>query len=282
MSDRLNYAILSMDAYNRGYGVAITELGGEGSRIGNAVIGKDAEQLLSAGLAQSAGFYAITYSYNGVKVISFRGTNTADGMLAADVIHGWPLGGGFYNADQAELAIEFYRAVVGKTNAGVVRNPYTAPIVTTGHSLGGGLAGYVAMLYGKNSWVYDTMAFEDGAGATRSDAAIADLAGDPFGFKASIYGQYAIKPTNSAGIRALQIDGQVLDLPGFVGGVAYIPTTSYDLGSDNDLGLIEKHSQALLVSRIYADEGITQTDWETASKPLWRAFFNDEIGRAHV
>ena len=45
--------------------------------------------------------------------------------------------------DQARLTIEFFRAVAGDG-----ADPFAANITTTGHSLGGGLAGYAAMLYG--------------------------------------------------------------------------------------------------------------------------------------
>ena len=49
VSKDLLLSILSMDAYNRGYNPSIAELGGEGSQIGNATIGRDAEQLLLCG-----------------------------------------------------------------------------------------------------------------------------------------------------------------------------------------------------------------------------------------
>jgi Ca2+-binding RTX toxin-like protein len=291
MSDRLNFAILSMDAYHRGYDAAITGLNVSRTvngvkiveKIGNASI---LETELPTG-SESAGFYAIAYSYNGVKTIAYRGTDF-NGIDPRDPIHGFPLGGGVYQADQAELAIKFYRAVVGTNAAGVARNPYNAPIVTTGHSLGGGLAGYVASLYGKNAWLYDTMAYTLGAELANTAATGQAAIGDPFGLKADIYGQYAIKPINTSGIRAAQIRDQFLDLPGFVGGtILGLGTDTYDIGEDNfiasdlnTLGVGKRHSQALLVSRIYADESITQNDWKNAYKPLWKAYFNEEVAKA--
>ena len=85
ISKDLFLAILSMDSYNRGYGAGIEGLGGEGTQIGAATLGKDAEQLLDQGSAQAAGFYAIAYDVkaSGVEgidsdttVISYRGTDT--------------------------------------------------------------------------------------------------------------------------------------------------------------------------------------------------------------
>ena len=91
ISKDLFLAILSMDAYNRGYNSGISGLGGEGSKIGAATIGKDAEQLLDQGAAKAVSFYAVAYELNnrpdgtggsgvdglaaGTTVISYRGTD---------------------------------------------------------------------------------------------------------------------------------------------------------------------------------------------------------------
>lgn len=61
VSSELMYAILAMDAYNRGYNPGIAGLGGMGSQIGTATVGEDAETLLSQGSAFATGFYAIAY-----------------------------------------------------------------------------------------------------------------------------------------------------------------------------------------------------------------------------
>ena len=58
----LIYAILAMDAYNRGYGAGITDLGdAEGTLLGNFTLLKTAED--QAGIAKSAGFYAIAFEH---------------------------------------------------------------------------------------------------------------------------------------------------------------------------------------------------------------------------
>ena len=90
ISKDLFLSILSMDAYNRGYDAGIAGLGGEGSQIGNATIGRDAEQRLSPGTAQAAGFYASAYTLNGETIISYRGTDRylADGATGGDIWNG--------------------------------------------------------------------------------------------------------------------------------------------------------------------------------------------------
>lgn len=69
MNRDLLLAILSMDSYNRGYGVGIKDLGGIGSRIGNALLKSDSSVLVGdegERLDSPAGFYAIAYDMTGV------------------------------------------------------------------------------------------------------------------------------------------------------------------------------------------------------------------------
>jgi Ca2+-binding RTX toxin-like protein len=265
MTPRLSYAILSMDAYNRGYLPAITNM--PVGTIGGTIIRSDVP--LPEG-SEPAGFFAQAYTLaNGKTVISYRGTNTDNGTpLGDDVANGWTLGGGVFNS-QAQLAIKFYRAIVGET-AGVANNPYAANITTTGHSLGGGLAGFVATLYGKEAYIYDTMAYRFGAENVRnvslSEPALKDF----------VYGQYAVRPLNSGKIDASEIEGQGL---GIIDGVFASANTSYSLGNTGLFGIgpIERHSQALLVTRLYADEAVPQIFWENATAYLWKAYFNDAV-----
>ena len=71
----LIYAILAMDAYNRGYGAGIKrleEVGAE-AKLGSYSI----LQNISQADWKSAGFYALAYKHaaTGEVVISYRGTN---------------------------------------------------------------------------------------------------------------------------------------------------------------------------------------------------------------
>jgi hypothetical protein len=77
ISDDLFRAILSMDAYNRGYNAGIGNstvgLGGEGTQIGFATVGKNSS-VLGAGTDITASFFAQSYTWAGKTVISYRGT----------------------------------------------------------------------------------------------------------------------------------------------------------------------------------------------------------------
>ena len=155
-------AILAMDSYNRGYGAGVNDLT-EGGTIGNAAV--RSFQVGEQDGWQAAGFYASAYSWNGKTVISYRGTNFdyslsswqafVDSPAVKDAKYGWTLGAGFSGADQGQLAIQFYNGVTGRgIYAG--RDP---SILLTGHSLGGGLAGFVASLSRNNAKTYDHMPF---------------------------------------------------------------------------------------------------------------------------
>ena len=151
ISDSLLYAILAMDAYDRGYGAKLTGLSDAvGTKLGNATV------IGSAGdaAAQADGFYAIAYELNGKKIISYRGTdNPSIFSSASDLWNGWVQGAGIIST-QSEDAIQFYEKIAGqsvfKANPGVV---------TTGHSLGGGLAGYIGALSNGEAYIYDAMPF---------------------------------------------------------------------------------------------------------------------------
>jgi hypothetical protein len=168
MNKDLFLAILSMDSYNRGYGEGIQgllapELNPDGTpktiiKIGNATITGDSVRILGPNAA-TAGFYALAYDMTGVsgfadgeRVISYRGT---DGILSGDLLYAWSLGGGLASASQGKLAIDFYNAVSGPN----VYDAHVSTITTTGHSLGGGLAGFVATLTGGAAVGFDHMPF---------------------------------------------------------------------------------------------------------------------------
>lgn len=173
MNDELFKAILAMDAYSRGYDKAI-RITGSGTQLGTAqFVGQSSIAANSPEI--DAGFYAIAYSYNGQTIISYRGTSTSSGgATLTDVVHGWPMGGGFIDS-QAGLALRFYHDVADAQYPGV--DWRFANIALTGHSLGGGLAGYVASLYGKSGVIYDNMTFNAAANATYSAASNRSNAG---------------------------------------------------------------------------------------------------------
>ncbi|MCP4183592.1 MAG: lipase family protein, partial [Hyphomicrobiales bacterium] len=148
VSNELMYAILSMDSYNRGYGEGISGLGGIGTNIGAATFTEQSDTL-DGDPGVTADFYAAAYSYNGETVISYRGTdNPFFWELPFD---DFPIAGkNDFDEPQVHLASQFFRSVVTNTSG---------PITTTGHSLGGALAGFTGSLYGSDILAVDPIDF---------------------------------------------------------------------------------------------------------------------------
>jgi hypothetical protein len=189
VSSELFLAILAMDAYNRGYNAGIVPqagnaalgLGGVGSQIGNATVTRQ-----DGGTdAQSASFFAQSYTLTGSyqsfsggpsliageKIISYRGTDSIPGNWGD--LPAFSTAVGNYDSQQARLAIDFYKTVNGGSAS------TNSSIVTTGHSLGGGLAGYVGALHGLKGMVFDNMAFELAAQRAANDDAPCALQAGP-------------------------------------------------------------------------------------------------------
>ncbi|MEM9716489.1 MAG: hypothetical protein AAF826_08230 [Pseudomonadota bacterium] len=166
ISKDLFLSILAMDAYSQGYDAAI-EHGFD--KIGSASRGKDAQQLLEQGLSEEAGFYALSYNIGfgveginaGTTVPSFRGTDyplEGDANKYIDLLRGWFVGAGdglaVDIAKQDDLTIAFYEAALERSifDAGTGDN-----VTITGHSLGGGLAGYASLISGADAVGFDHM-----------------------------------------------------------------------------------------------------------------------------
>lgn len=148
ISSELFHAILAMDAYNRGYGAKLTGLSDAvGTKLGKATV-------IGSATDAADGFYAIAYELNGKKIISYRGTDdTTVFSTSSDLWNGWVQGAGIISS-QSEDAIQFYQRIAGKSV--FEQNP---GVVTTGHSLGGGLAGYIGALSNGQAYIYDAMPF---------------------------------------------------------------------------------------------------------------------------
>ena len=158
MNKEVILSILAMDSYQRGYAPGIKDIAG--NRIGQFSIGLDSTQYSETVSGQDQGFYALSYVLDeswagipaGTTVISYRGTDFDSGIqLFRDVTLGWSSFTGFGSPTQFSLALDFYRAVTGiDITAGNV--PVRNDIITTGHSLGGGLAG------ANDNWVLENVA----------------------------------------------------------------------------------------------------------------------------
>jgi RTX calcium-binding nonapeptide repeat (4 copies) len=149
ISNELMLSILAMDSYNRGYSPGIAGLSDNaGTNIGNAtIVARSSSQAGSD--AVSAGFYALSYSWNRQTVISYRGTDDV-GILsgASDFWRGWITGAGhLVPGGQAQLAIDFYNSAA------------SGNVILTGHSLGGGLAGFVGSFTHDPTLIFDHMPY---------------------------------------------------------------------------------------------------------------------------
>ena len=138
-------AILSLNAYDRGsfYGLDLRS---------NTAIGQFTAATDHADDAIS--FNASVFQEGASTVIAYRGTNSA-----WDVTNGWLLGGGALTA-QTEAAALLYREVTGQTSGQIAAS---SNVTLVGHSLGGGLAGFVSSVYGSPSITFNTMGYVVGA-----------------------------------------------------------------------------------------------------------------------
>jgi hypothetical protein len=145
MNNVLLKAILSMDAYNRGYDAGIkfgnfpeknSSIDSPGTQIGLLTV-YDSKKDVDA---RNISFYGISYQLKDATgkvidtIISYRGTDN----LGVDMAAGYGVGGGNPKEAQAQMAFDFYNVVAGGGD------PTKTNISLTGHSLGGGLAGLAA------------------------------------------------------------------------------------------------------------------------------------------
>lgn len=214
-SEALLHAILSMDSYNRGYDAAVLVTG---SAIGDVTVLFDSSSA-SAGFNQVQNlfgnyvnadqhfsFYAVAYSHTNPvteseqKIISYRGTDNWDWIVNplngeyGDPLTGFPLATNDpiegYRAVQADMALGFYQSVVGVANVLSATN-----VSLTGHSLGGGLAGFVGGMYEKNTIIFDHMPYEDELREAKQATNFADAEYNPV-YKQLVYGSLNV-PTNT-------------------------------------------------------------------------------------
>lgn len=152
-----------MDSYHRTINVGVNSIPGSNPGDESGVVGSDLggatliPNLGGEGTAgEPIGFFAQAYDVSGVsgfstgeKVISFRGTDSGFGLNTTDFYYGYGIGAGDTvltsgnpgtGAEQGVMGLEFYQDLAGDTNGSLLQS---SNITLTGHSLGGGLAGYV-------------------------------------------------------------------------------------------------------------------------------------------
>jgi Ca2+-binding RTX toxin-like protein len=276
-------AVLAMDAYNRGVNAGINV---SGSQIGSALLRSD---LLPSGSSE-ASFSAQAYSWNGETIISYRGTDILPAILGGhaptystnswvDVGQWVLLRAGNYDATQLRLAAQFYQQI--KTDVG------SGTIETTGHSLGGALAGFVAALYGSNAELFDTIWFTVAA-RNLYDAVTTGVPIVSEGQVSYVIDTEALNyffngqaPTAPFTFPSSQFAGYSLQ-----GEVATQYATTAEerallqmIAQTSNLGNVDLHSQALLVINLFAQQQISQTSWKGVSSPLFASLFDDAVAQ---
>lgn len=169
MNREVLLSLLALDAYNRGYGQNVllnpsdstVSQNEAGRQLGNATI-------LNVDLpqgSQEVGFYAISYEWNGETIISYRGTNFPSSLegfidfLNQNFIGGWSIFTGFGTHTHTQFARDFYTAVTGQDFLDNQVDPGPLNVTVTGHSLGGGLAGYISSRTLASAEVFDPVPF---------------------------------------------------------------------------------------------------------------------------
>ncbi|WP_074445105.1 hypothetical protein [Saliniramus fredricksonii] len=228
----------------------------------------------------AASFYARAYTYNGEIIISYRGTDQYfwNDQSWGDIINGWVLGAGVTASSQGELALQFYNAV--KDGAGE-----NTSISLTGHSLGGGLAGFVSGLHGLSARTFDTMTYISGAQGlydyvTMPGPLLPGEQADVDYWHDLVYGTETPTAPDFSKIQGYFVEGEVLD--------NWLPArteSAYDLTSishESALGMNALHSQSLLTLLLYGEKqvGGDNADWQGAKAELVTALFDDDVGEA--
>ncbi len=277
ISKDLFLAILSLDSYNRGYGVNVNGLDARGL-IGNATI-REAEDGEQDGW-EAAGFYAIAYDVSGVKdehgrplfgdsgtVISYRGTNFninwnpftfLNSPVIKDAVSGWSVGAGLAG-QQAALALDFYLAIAPDEV-----DPRSANILSTGHSLGGGLGGFVANVFRQQAVLFDHMPYTPLSSSLRAY------------FDAQrFFGGEGIWEFSDRGISALSTAEELLSPLRLLNNEDYTPLESYSEFSD-PLKPVKLHSMSLLVTLLWARD-FAGSAWHATGEELWNGFFDEAL-----
>lgn len=311
LSNNLFYSILALDAYNRGYDAKLPGLSdATGTQLGDAKI------IATAGdkAAQDIGFYALAYDWNGKTIISYRGTDNPNILQKGnDIWNGWVGGAGIIST-QSEAALKFYADIVGQSP--FVKNN---AVVTTGHSLGGGLAGYVAAISNGAAYAYDPMPFgaatitkvideniKNNLSSTKMLSFLTGIGNSPhtlmpdadFVKTISVSGEalepvrFAAKTLGSAveaGVATALLAAKgypLISVPAGVGAGVLAASVSSEGTSEKlapvakGLGMVDLHSQALLAILQYAqDKG--HKDWQGIADQLLPLWFKTEIAQPY-
>ncbi|MBX9664409.1 putative Ig domain-containing protein, partial [Novosphingobium sp.] len=261
-------AILAMDVYNRDYNAGVVV---SGTAIGIANLGSNSSILKDSGgarLDQPANFFAQAYIWNGNTTISYRGTDqTSPSLKSGSVgdIPAWSIWfADKYNGAETRLAADFFQEIAATGATG---------IETTGHSLGGALAGFVTALYGGNTTMYDPIGWQ---GAVTSLLTAVDTTWRDYYFGSGAVPDGSFPPSRFRGFLA---PGEVARITRDNAENGLLRAVSDGALGLNDLSAADLHSQSWLVVNMYGDT-LNDKSWKYAHKSVGISLFDKDIGRA--
>lgn len=245
---------MAMDVYNRGGGGTLRGLEVPGS-IGLVSLGDFDADVSESYFAQS---YVLR---SGEIVIAYRDTDQPMDILA------YPLAVGAYDIAQAWRAAEFYQVLAAA-------NPSTA-ISVTGHSLGGGLAGFVGSVYGLDGILFDNMAFELAAANAHYNSTTlvpnTSVYIDPDA-RLNLYDN-SPTPLDWGSLSGFAVTGEFLFLNR---GSQQTPVTAL-APHTSELSTWQLHNQSLLTILLYASDLAGFAENYDPSKDRWHVFGNQLI-----
>ncbi len=225
----------------------------------------------------AAGFFAQSYTLNGQKIIAYRGTDEPVTLpwsdIGGDVWNGYGTAFGLPFNDQARMAADFFQTVTGTQTT----DPSTGNAILTGHSLGGGLAGFIGSIYRQSAYLFDNMSFELAANTARELGIINNTLG--FALLTDFYNGLApVQNLTSTNLRAFATTGELLSVIGnrIMQGTPVTFLDSYN----NTLGMVQKHSMALHTMLQFAQSASIATDWQEIGNALWNAGFKANVANA--
>lgn len=183
---------------------------------------------------------------------------------------------------QAYQAALYFRQVTG-TEGG---DPREGNAILTGHSLGGGLAGFVGAIYNREAVLFDNMVFELAALQAIESIAEATYYELPLALLPAALGGPEV---DISGLHGYATTGEFLTVPrlqaiqpfrpDFINEAQNTPVEYYDSysASFDAAGLL--HSQALLASLIWADNN-GHADWYAVGQELWAAMLDLPVAEA--
>ena len=262
-------AVLAMDAYNHkpASGSWSVDLTRYFPGLVDGKLGTGNVIAVSTSFEQIYGnFYAIAYQFPTGPVIAYRGTSS----IPFDLVNGYEIGAGSSFAPDAYYALSFYKSVAAQQSTDL----QSSGIVVTGHSLGGGLAGFVGAIYGLSGFLFDNMTFNNAA----EDAYETGLALYAVGSSSVTYGLQKPYPNVLTKLNAYATTGELLSvlLPG-----RYLqtPQVQYLNSYGGARSILTLHSMALLTTLIYAKVN-DDADWHSVGVSLANTLFDSRVPKA--